>query len=63
MALARVAARVAQGGHNVLEATVRRRFALGLRNLRQIYQPLVDSWLLYDNASTPPELLAEGKRS
>lgn len=61
MALARVAARVAQGGHNVPEATVRRRFALGLRNFQRIYQPLVDSWLLYDNASSPPELLAEGK--
>lgn len=46
-----------------MEATVRRRFALGLRNFRQIYQPLVDSWLLYDNASSPPDLLAEGELS
>jgi predicted ABC-type ATPase len=60
MALARVAARVAQGGHNVPEATVRRRFALGIRNFQQRYRPLVDSWLLYDNAASPPELLATG---
>ena len=32
MALARVAGRVAQGGHNVPEVIVRRRFAAGIRN-------------------------------
>lgn len=60
MALARVAARVAQGGHNIPEATVRRRFVLGIRNFQQRYRLMVDSWLLYDNASSPPELLAQG---
>jgi predicted ABC-type ATPase len=60
MALARVAARVAQGGHDVPVATVRRRFVAGLANFHRIYRPLVDSWLLYDSAAIPPRLLDEG---
>lgn len=62
MALARVAARVAQGGHAIPEVTVRRRFTLSIENFRQRYQFLVDTWLLYDNAAIPPVLLAEGGR-
>lgn len=60
MALARVAARVAQGGHNVPEDVVRRRFAAGIGNFHRCYQRLVDTWLHYDNAASPPELLDEG---
>jgi predicted ABC-type ATPase len=59
-ALARVAERVAQGGHAVPEATVRRRFAAGLKNFFYSYKGLVDMWQLYDNASMPPALIAEG---
>ncbi len=59
MALVRVASRVAQGGHAVPEATVRRRFALGIENFHRRYQSLVDSWLLYDNAANPPILLTQ----
>jgi predicted ABC-type ATPase len=51
LAVARVAARVQQGGHNVPEATVRRRYESGLRNFFQVYLPVVDSWLLFDNSS------------
>ena len=59
MALARVAARVAQGGHNVPETVVRRRFAAGVRNLDR-YKLLVNGWQLYDNSGAPPILLEEG---
>lgn len=59
MALARVAARVAQGGHNVPEEVVRRRFATGIEHFEH-YKVLVDSWQLYDNSTSPPELLDEG---
>jgi predicted ABC-type ATPase len=50
-AVERVKARVAQGGHNVPEETIRRRFDAGLRNFDSIYSPLVNSWMLYDNSS------------
>lgn len=56
-AIARVAERVKQGGHDVPEATIRRRFSAGLRNFREVYVPLVDAWALYDNAGDQPVLL------
>jgi predicted ABC-type ATPase len=57
MAVARVAARVAQGGHNVPEAVVRRRFSSGLSNFDKIYKNIVDAWILYDNSGSIPVLL------
>lgn len=60
LAVTRVAARVAQGGHNVAESVIRRRFDRGLRNLHNIYQTLVNSWALYDNSGASPRLIASG---
>jgi predicted ABC-type ATPase len=56
-AIARVSERVRQGGHNIPEATIRRRFDAGLKNFKQIYQPLVDVWLHFDNAGDTPTLI------
>lgn len=53
-AIARVKARVAQGGHDVPEATIRRRFASGINNFHHVYKPLVDVWMLYDNSGNEP---------
>jgi len=58
MAIGRVAIRVRQGGHNVPEDVIRRRFAHGLQNFER-YKLLVDSWQLYDNSAAPPILLDE----
>jgi predicted ABC-type ATPase len=60
LALARVAARVAQGGHNVPEDVVRRRYAAGWRNFQQKYKVLVDVWVQYDNSGERPVLIDEG---
>ena len=60
VAVARVAARVAQGGHNIPENVIRRRFEHGLRNFRFLYQFEVDAWVLYDNSSTVPVFLELG---
>lgn len=60
LAVARVQARVAQGGHDVPEAVVRRRFEAGLRYFDSIYRDLVDSWALYDNSGRAPKLLDAG---
>jgi predicted ABC-type ATPase len=60
VALARIRARVAQGGHDVPEAVVRRRFARGLRNFDQVYRRLVDSWALYDSSGPVPVLIDAG---
>ena len=53
-AIARVEARVEQGGHNVPEETIRRRFASGIENFHRIYKPLVDTWMHYDNSGNEP---------
>ena len=58
MAVQRVAGRVAQGGHDIPEAVIRRRFDAGLRNFEGVYKPLVNAWALYDNAGNEPVLLA-----
>ena len=60
MAIERVAIRVKQGGHNVPEEVVRRRFAHGIKNFER-YKLLVDSWQLYDNSDIPTILIAEGQ--
>jgi predicted ABC-type ATPase len=60
MAVARVAARVAQGGHNVPEDVIRRRFAAGLRNFENLYRGLVSSWVLQDNSESIPRVVAAG---
>lgn len=60
MAIARVAARIAQGGHAVPEEVIRRRFLSGWKNFIEIYLPLVDGWILYDNASDTPRYVDSG---
>ncbi|HUY32741.1 MAG TPA: AAA family ATPase [Pirellulales bacterium] len=62
LAVARVASRVAHGGHDVPEATVRRRYFAGLRNFLQLYRPLATSWLCFDNSNgRNPYLVAAGR--
>lgn len=58
-AIARVAARVLQGGHSIPEAVIRRRFRAGLAHL-PLYKTLVDQWMLYDNKGVTPLLIASG---
>ena len=60
IAIARVAARVAQGGHHVASATIRRRFDSGSRNFRDVYMNLVDEWWWYDNSDNTPRLISTG---
>lgn len=62
-AIARVAQRVRQGGHNIPEATIRRRFTTGRENFESLYAPLVDAWALYNNSGTQPVLLDWNEKS
>ena len=56
-AIARVAERVRQGGHDIPEAVIRRRFAAGLQNFHVAYKSGVDAWALFDNVGETPALL------
>jgi predicted ABC-type ATPase len=60
IALARIKARVAQGGHDIPEPIVHRRFERGLRNFEKVYRKLVDSWALYDSSGPEPVLIDAG---
>ncbi len=62
-AIARVAQRVSQGGHNLPEPVIRRRFAAGRSNFEHHYKSKVDAWALYDNAGSTPQLLAWGENT
>ena len=62
-AIARVAERVQQGGHDIPEPVIRRRFAAGLQNFRQHYQAVVDQWILYDNMTSAPVFIEWGQNS
>lgn len=52
VAVKRVAKRVSEGGHNIPEDVIRRRYDAGIRNLIEIYSQIVDRWILIDNNST-----------
>jgi predicted ABC-type ATPase len=60
----RVRCRVHDGGHQVPEATIRRRFDSGLDNFLSVYRHLVGSWHVYDNSTGhAPSLVAKGAAS
>lgn len=63
LAVERVRQRVAQGGHNIPEPDIRRRFERGIANFHQLYRVVVDAWQLYDASIWPPMLIDEGVRS
>jgi predicted ABC-type ATPase len=61
LAVQRVRARVQAGGHDVPEQVIRRRHAAGLRNFSKLYQPLANTWAVYDNSDSPsPIMIAQG---
>jgi predicted ABC-type ATPase len=62
-ALARVQERVRAGGHDVPEATVRRRYARGLINFFALYRSMATTWRLYDNSRARPRIVARGDRT
>jgi predicted ABC-type ATPase len=62
LAISRVKSRVARGGHHVPASVVRRRFHRGLSNFEELYRPLVDHWILFDNSQPPAHLIGEGHK-
>ncbi len=60
LAFERVKSRVIEGGHNVPNNTIQRRYYSGIKNLFELYIPICDYWMIFDNSLTPSELIAEG---
>ena len=63
LAVERVRIRVKEGGHHIPEETIRRRYDLGIKNMFNLYIPIVDFWMFIDNSKTPFEILAEGQEN
>ena len=60
LAIKRVKIRVEEGGHNIPEEVIKRRFDKGLQNLFKLYLPIVDKWIIVDNSGEKFEFIGEG---
>jgi len=67
LAKERVKTRVQEGGHNIEQDVIERRYYKGIQNLFNIYLPIVDGALIFDNSFGKHELIAhktiDGKMS
>ena len=62
LAIERVRTRVAEGGHNIPEKVIRRRYFSGIKNLFELYLPICDYWMITDNSNPNLRLVAEGTK-
>jgi predicted ABC-type ATPase len=60
-AIARVAMRVRQGGHNIPAEVIRRRFKAGMTHFQTTYRQRVNWWQLFDNGTENLMLMEEGE--
>jgi predicted ABC-type ATPase len=61
LAKQRVKYRVSEGGHNIDPEIIERRYHRGIKNLFDIYIPLVDGVLIFDNSEGTNELMIQKK--
>lgn len=61
IAVERVRLRVAQGGHEVPEDVIRRRFDRSWTNFQEIYKSLADSWIIFDTSEKEPVILEKSE--
>ncbi|MBU2525451.1 MAG: zeta toxin family protein [Bacteroidetes bacterium] len=59
LARERVKARVLEGGHNIDTKIIERRYIRGITNLFDIYLPIFDEAMIFDNSEGKPILIAE----
>lgn len=60
-AIERVKKRVSEGGHNIPHDTIVRRYRNGLKNLFNIYIPIVNSWSIINNFEVGSQYIATGQ--
>ena len=59
LAKERVKTRVIEGGHNIPEDVIERRYLKGIYNLFDIYLPIIDYSMVFDNSFGKHELIAQ----
>ena len=63
LAIERVKLRVKEGGHNIESEVIKRRYKNGISNLFEIYLPIVNEVMIFDNSEGVYELIAEKNSS
>lgn len=63
LAQLRVSERVANGGHNIPQDVINRRYVAGICNLFNLFMQEVDSWVIFDNSENPRKQIASGGRN
>jgi predicted ABC-type ATPase len=63
LAIERVKTRVSEGGHNIPEEVIRRRYFRGVYNLTNKFIDICDYWIVINNSSRPFTFIAEGQSS
>ena len=61
MAIDRVRTRVLEGGHDIPEPVIRRRFERSWMNFDRHYRCLVDTWLVFDTSGEQPILVSRSE--
>jgi predicted ABC-type ATPase len=60
LAQERVHTRVLEGGHSIPDDVIRRRYLSGIQNLFNLYIPITNYWMIFDNSNPEISLIAEG---
>lgn len=60
LAKKRIELRVKKGGHHIQPDVTERRYARGLVNLFDVFMPVCDRWIVFDNSGLQPLAVAEG---
>ncbi|MBU3682321.1 MAG: zeta toxin [Flavobacterium sp.] len=59
LAIERVKTRVIEGGHNIETEVIKRRYINGIKNLFEIYLPIADEVMIFDNSEGKHDLIAQ----
>lgn len=62
LAIKRVQTRVSEGGHNIPTEIIQRRYKHGIQNLFNIYLPICDNVMVFDNSDNEPDLVFEKQK-
>jgi predicted ABC-type ATPase len=61
LAIERVKQRVIEGGHNIESEVIERRYINGIINFYDIYYPIIDEIMIFDNSDKKSDFIAEKK--
>ena len=59
LAIERVKTRVLEGGHNIEIEVIKRRYINGVKNLFEIYLPIADEIMIFDNSEGKHDLITQ----